>query len=105
MILNASWRENLVRRLRQMCSTAASGGSMAILSFRRNLDMDAVLLAIAGDFYLLGGVWRNLGGWFFGVEISIHLVARRSSPRLTQPLRFRIWAWFLRVYAHCCFEL
>ena len=56
MILNASWRENLVRRLRQMCSTAASGGSMAILSFRRNLDMDAVLLAIAGDFHLLGRV-------------------------------------------------
>ena len=42
MMLNASWRENLVRRLRQMCLTAASGGSMAMLSFHRNLDMDSV---------------------------------------------------------------
>jgi len=56
MMLNASWRENLVCRLRQMCLTAASGRSMAMLSFRRNLDMDAVLLAIAGDFHLLGRV-------------------------------------------------
>ena len=50
MMLNASWREKLVRRLRQMCLTAAPGGSMAMLSLRRNLVMDAVLLAIAGDF-------------------------------------------------------
>ena len=56
MMLNASWREKLVRRLRQMCLPVASGGSMTVLSLRRNLDMDAVLLAIAGDFYLLGGV-------------------------------------------------
>ena len=56
MMLNASWRENLVRRLRQMFLTAASGGSMAMLSLRRNLDMDAVLLAIAGDVHLLGRV-------------------------------------------------
>ena len=56
MMLNASWREKLVRRLRQMCLTAAPGGSMAMLSLRRNLDMDAVLLAIAGDFHLLGRV-------------------------------------------------
>ena len=56
MMLNASWRENLVRRLRQMCLTAAPGGSMAMLSFRRNLGMDAVLLAIAGDVHLLGRV-------------------------------------------------
>ena len=56
MMLNASWRENLVRRLRQMCFTEASGGSMAMLSFHRNLDMDAALLAIAGDFHLLGRV-------------------------------------------------
>ena len=79
MMLNASWRENLVRRLRQMCLTTASGGSTAMLSLRRNLDMDAVLLAIAGDFHLLGRVWRHVDGWLFGVEISIHLVARRSS--------------------------
>ena len=59
MMLNAVWRENLVRRLRQMCLTAASGGSMAMLSLRRNLDMDAVLLAIAGDFHLLGMVKIN----------------------------------------------
>ena len=56
MMLNASWRENLVRRLRQMCLTAVSGVSMAMLSLGRNLDMDAVLLAIAGDFHLLGRV-------------------------------------------------
>ena len=55
MMLNASWREKLVRRLRQMCLPAASGGSMAMLSLRRNLDMDAVLLAIAGDFHSSGG--------------------------------------------------
>jgi len=79
MMLNASWREKLVRRLRQMCLPAASGGSMAMLSLRRNLGMDAVLLAIAGDFHLLGMVWRHVDGWLFGVEISIHLVARRSS--------------------------
>ena len=36
--------------------TAAPGGSVAMLSLRRNLDMDAVLLAIAGDFHLLGRV-------------------------------------------------
>ena len=54
MMLNASWRENLVRRLRQMCLTAASGGSMAMLSFRRNLDMDAVLLAIEAIFISAG---------------------------------------------------
>ena len=56
MMLNASWREKLVRRLRQMCLTAAPCGSVAMLSLRRNLDMDAVLLAIAGDFHLLGRV-------------------------------------------------
>ena len=56
MMLNASWRENLVRRLRQMCLMAASSGSMAMLSSRRNLDIDVVLLAIAGDFHLLGRV-------------------------------------------------
>ena len=56
MMLNASWREKLVRRLRQMCLTAASGGPMAMLSLRRNLDIDTVLLAIAGDFHLLGRV-------------------------------------------------
>ena len=56
MMLNASWREKLVRRLRQMCLTAALGGSMAMLPLRRNLVMDAVLLAIAGDFHLLGRV-------------------------------------------------
>ena len=54
MMLSASWRENLVRRLHQMCLTAAPGGSVAMLPLRRNLDVDAVLLAIAGDFYLLG---------------------------------------------------
>ena len=54
MMLNASWREKLVRRLRQMCLTAAPRGSVAMLSLRRNLDMDTVLLAIAGDFHLLG---------------------------------------------------
>ena len=56
MMLNASWREKLVRRLRQMCLPAASGGSMAMLSLRRNLGVDVVLLAIAGDFHLLGRV-------------------------------------------------
>ena len=50
MMLSASWREKLVRRLRRMCLTAA------MLSLRRNLDMDTVLLAIAGDFHLLGRV-------------------------------------------------
>ena len=56
MMLNASWRENLVRRLRQMCLTAASVGSMAMMSLHRNLEMDAILLEIAGDFHLLGRV-------------------------------------------------
>ena len=56
MMLSASWREKLVRRLRQMSLTAAPGGSVAMLSLRRNLYMDAVLLAIAGDFHLLGRV-------------------------------------------------
>ena len=56
MMLSASWREKLVRRLRHMCLTAAPGGSVAMLSLRRNLEMDAVLLAIAGDFHLLGRV-------------------------------------------------
>ena len=56
MMLNASWRENLVRRLRQMCLPVASGGSMAMLLLRRHLDMDTALLAIAGDFHLLGRV-------------------------------------------------
>ena len=55
-MLSASWREKLVRRLRQMCLTAASGGPVAMLPLRRNLDMDTVLLAIAGDFHLLGRV-------------------------------------------------
>ena len=55
MMLNASWREKLVLRLRQMCLTAAPGGSVAMLPLRRNMDMDdTVLLAIAGDFHLLG---------------------------------------------------
>ena len=56
MMLSASWREKLLRRLHQMCLTAAPSGSVAMLSLRRNLDMDAVLLAIAGDFHLLGRV-------------------------------------------------
>ena len=56
MMLNASWREKLVRRLRQISLTAAPARSVAMLPLRRNLDIDAVLLAIAGDFYLLGGV-------------------------------------------------
>ena len=56
MMLNASWREKLVRRLRQMCLAVAPGGSVAMLPLRRNLDMDAVLLAIAGDFHILGRV-------------------------------------------------
>ena len=59
MMLNVSWREKLVRRLRQMCLPAASGGSMAMLSLRRNLGVDVVLLAIAGDFHLLGMVKIN----------------------------------------------
>ena len=55
MMLSASWREKLVRRLRQMCLTAAPGGSVPMmLSLRRNLDVDAVLLPIAGDFHILG---------------------------------------------------
>ena len=54
MMLNASWRENLVRRLRQMCLTAAPDGSVAMLPLRRNLDVDGVLLVIVGDFHLLG---------------------------------------------------
>ena len=56
MILSASWREKLVRRLRQISLTAAPGRSVAMLPLRRDLDMDTALLAIAGDFYLLGGV-------------------------------------------------
>ena len=56
MMLRASWWEKLVRRLHQMCLTAAPGGSVAMLLLRRNLDMDAVLLAVAGDFHLLGRV-------------------------------------------------
>ena len=56
MMLSVSWREKLVRRLRQMCLTAAPGGSVAMLPLRRNLDMDSVLLAIAGGFRLLGRV-------------------------------------------------
>ena len=54
MMLNVSWREKLVRRLHQMCLTAAPGGSVAMLSLRRNLDVDVVLLPIAGDFHLPG---------------------------------------------------
>ena len=50
MMLNASWRENLVRRLRLVCLTAASGGSMAMLSLRRNLDMDTVHPCDCGRF-------------------------------------------------------
>ena len=56
MMLSASWRKKLVRRLRQMSLTAAPGGSVAMLPLRRNLYMDAVLLAIAGDFHLFGSV-------------------------------------------------
>ena len=56
MMLSASWREKLVRRLRQMCLTAAPCRSLAMPSWRRNLDMDSVLFAIAGDFHLLGRV-------------------------------------------------
>ena len=55
-MLSASWREKLVRRLRQMRLTAAPGGSVAMLPLRRNLDIDAVLLASVGDFDLLGRV-------------------------------------------------
>ena len=56
MMLSASWRENLVRRLHQMCLVVAPGGSVAMLPLRRDLDMDTALLAIAGDFNLLGRV-------------------------------------------------
>ena len=54
-MLSASWWEKLVRRLHQTCLTAAPGGSVAMLPLRRDLDVDAVLLAIAGDFISSGG--------------------------------------------------
>ena len=57
MMLNVSWREKLVRRLRQMCLTAAPGESVAMLQLRRNLDVDAFFLATAGDFHLFGRAW------------------------------------------------
>ena len=81
MMLSASWRGKLVRRLSS--SDVFDGSAWRI-------GGDAVVAPQSGhgcrppcDCGQFSSPWegmtRHVDGWLFGVEISIHLVARRSS--------------------------